>query len=100
MFKKYVEKIWHEKLKNQAIVNGELSVPKPSYQKLPIPDYTTREDEVLLMSLFYQQNLFNSFLYRHTYQTESPCAPGAKLKKKHHSILYVNATVIQRKYAE
>ena len=82
MFKKYVEKIWHEKLKNQAIVNGELSVPKPSYQKLPIPDYTTREDEVLLMSLFYQQNLFNSFLYRHTYQTESPLCSRCKAKEE------------------
>ena len=40
MFKKYVEKLWLEKLKNQAILNGEVNVPKPSCQKIPTPDHT------------------------------------------------------------
>ena len=81
-FKKYVEKLWLEKLKNQALLNGELNVPTPSCQKLPIPDHTTREDEVLLMSLFYPQNLFNSFVYRHTYQTESPLCSRCTSKEE------------------
>ena len=79
MFKKYIEKLWHDKMINQARMDGEQNVPKPSCQKLPIPDKTTREEEVQLMSIFYPQNLFNSFVYRHTYQTESPLCSRCKL---------------------
>ena len=82
MIKKYVEKIWFEKLSNQALADGEQNVPKPKVQKLPIPNNTTREEEVQLMSLFYPQNLFNSFVYRHTYLTESPLCPKCKLKEE------------------
>ena len=79
MFKKYIEKLWHEKLINQARMDGDQNIPKPSCHKLPIPDKTTREEEVQLMSIFYPQNLFNSFVYRHTYQTESPLCSRCKL---------------------
>ena len=82
MIKKYVEKIWYEKISNQALVDGEQNVPKPKFQKLPIPHNTTREEEVRLMSLFYPQNLFNSFVYRHTYVTESPLCSKCKLKEE------------------
>ena len=82
MMKRYVEKIWYEKLSNQALADGEQNAPKPKFQSLPIPDNTTREEEVRFMSLFYPQNLFNSFVYRHTYQTESPLCSKCGLKEE------------------
>ena len=78
MINKYIEKIWYDKLCNQGLVDGDQHIPVPKYQKLPIPRGTTRSDEVLLMSLFYPQNLLNSFVYRHTYQTESPLCSRCK----------------------
>ena len=82
LVKKYVEKLWLEKLCNQATAEGEQNVPKPQYQKLPIPNNTTRDEEVQLMSLFYPQNLFNSFVYRHTYQAESPLCSTCKTEEE------------------
>ena len=72
---KYTEKIWYEKLRNEGLLNGEHHIPRPSCSRLPIPLNTSRRDEVLLMSSMYQQNLMNSFVYRHTYTVESPLCP-------------------------
>ena len=69
---KYIEKIWYKKLENEFLAEGIQHTPKPSCKKLPIPKSTTRKEEVLLMSLMYPNNLFNDFLYRHTYQIPSP----------------------------
>ena len=70
--RKYTEVIWQEKLRNQSLVEGEGHIPRPSCSRLPVPLTTTREEEVILMSLMYPQNLMNSFLYRHTHSVESP----------------------------
>ena len=75
LIKKYTEKIWYEKLTNQGLSEGEAHIPRPSFNKLPVPQNTQRQHEVLLMSMFYPQNLLNSFIYRHTYSTESPLCP-------------------------
>ena len=75
IMKRYIEVIWHEKIQNQCIMEGEGRIPKPSCQKLPIPIHTTRRDEVVLMGFMYPQNLMNSFVYRNTYCTESPLCP-------------------------
>ena len=77
--RKYTEKIWQDQLTNQCLVDGDPHIPKPKYTKLPIPHNTSRRDEVLLMSMFYPQNLLNSFVYRHTYSEESPLCPRCKL---------------------
>ena len=69
---KYIEMLWYNKLKNEFLTDGNQYVPKPSCNKLPIPENTSRKEEVLLMSLMYPNNLFNDFLYRHTYQVPSP----------------------------
>ena len=54
---KYVEKVWYDKLCNQGLVDGDQHIPIPKYQRLPIPRGATGSDEVLIMSLFYPQNL-------------------------------------------
>ena len=69
---KYIENLWFKKLQNEFLAEGIQHPPKPSCKKLPIPKSTTRKEEVLLMSLMYPNNLFNDFLYRHTYQIPSP----------------------------
>ena len=68
---KYTEMLWYKKLQNEFLSEGIQHTIKPSCKNLPIPKNTTRK-EVLLMSLMYPNNLFNDFLYRHTYQVESP----------------------------
>ena len=69
---KYTESIWYRKIKNEFAMEGIQHPPRPSCKKLPIPKSTTRREEVLLMSLMYPNNLFNDFIYRHTYQVPSP----------------------------
>ena len=72
MIQKYTEQIWEKKIANEYACEGFQHAPTASCDKIPIPNYVTREQEVLLMSLFYPNNLFNSNIYRHTYQIESP----------------------------
>ena len=69
---KYTEMLWYKKLQNEFLIEGIQHTIKPSCSKLPVPNNTTRKEEVLLMSLMYPNNLFNDFLYRHTYQVPSP----------------------------
>ena len=70
--RKFTEYLWASSSRNQQLYEGELAYATPSCKPLPIPTNTNRSDEVLLMSIFYPNNLMNSFVYRHTYNTESP----------------------------
>ena len=90
--KKYTELIWHNKLKNQYLMDGESHIPRPSCSRLPIPIRTSRADEVLLMSTMYPQNLMNSFVYRHTYNAESPLCSLCRREEQtsHHVICVCN----------
>ena len=67
-----MEFMWYRKIKNEFAMEGIQYPPRPSCKKLPIPKSTTRREEVLLMSLMYPNNLFNDYIYRHTYQVPSP----------------------------
>ena len=90
--RKYTEVIWEDKLRNQCLVEGEGHIPKPSCSRLPVPLNTTRQEEVLLMSLMYPQNLMNSFVYRHTNSVESPLCQrcGREEQTPHHIIWECN----------
>ena len=62
---KFTELIWQESIQNQLQLEGWPNIPRVSLRPLPLPHGTTREQEVLIMSLFYKNNLLNSFLFRH-----------------------------------
>ena len=50
-------------LKNQFQIEGYATYPEPHYTTLPIPPNTS-QNEVLLMSLFYKNNIMNDSLYK------------------------------------
>ena len=60
----FTEFIWQENLQHQLQLEGWPHIPKVSLAPLPLPHGTNQEMEVLVMSLFYINNLFNSFLFR------------------------------------
>ena len=90
--KKYTEWIWSKSTRNQQLMAGEPAVAKPKCSPIPIPIQTERSDEVLFMSLFYPNNLMNSFVYRHTYNAETPLCPRCKQNEEtpYHVILECN----------
>ena len=85
----YLEALWYKKLKNEFLTEGIQYPPKPSCKNLPVPRNTSRKDEVLLMSLMYPNNLFNDFLWRHTYQVQSPLCQKCHIQEEtpYHIIL-------------
>ena len=90
--KKYTEYLWSKSVRNQQLMAGETVVAIPKCDPIPIPIKTDRSDEVLLMSLFYPNNLMNSFVYRHTYNTESPLCPKCEENEEapYHVIMECN----------
>ena len=44
-------------------MDGYASSPNPSSSKFPVPQNTSRKIEVILMSLFYKNNIFNQTLW-------------------------------------
>ena len=65
MINQYIEQVlWKSTLKNQFQLDGYPIAPNPSCDVLPIPPNTSREAEIILMSLLYKNNLMNSSLYK------------------------------------
>ena len=65
MMNKYLEYLWAKSVKNEFLMEGHNIIPVPSTQLLQIERNIQREDEVLAMSLLYENNLLNNFLYRY-----------------------------------
>ena len=61
---KYAETMWKSMLKNQFQIDGYPISPNPSCESLPIPPNTSRETEILVMSMMYKNNLLNASLYK------------------------------------
>ena len=61
---RYTELLWKKNIINEYQMEGYSHLPSPSCSNLPIPVSVARDVEVKLMSLFYTNNLCNSFLYR------------------------------------
>ena len=62
--KTFTEMLWQKRLNNQFHLEGFAASPKPNLTKLAIPT-SSRCTETLFMSLFYENNLFNSFVNSH-----------------------------------
>ena len=60
----YTEELWQKSVNNQYCMDGHQYYPKVQCSKIRFPTGTTRETETLTLSLFYPNNLLNSFLYR------------------------------------
>ena len=64
MMKNYAESLWQKQVDNEAQLNGEMISPEVKMMSIALPKKITREEEVLAMSMFYPNNLLNSFLHR------------------------------------
>ena len=64
MVSKFTEFSWKKSLENEFSQLGYATAPAPSFSNLNVRLGTKRKTEVLTMSLFYENNLMNSFLYR------------------------------------
>ena len=64
LMKKYTEHVWQRSITSQYQLEGYSSYPEVSCSKMTIPNSVPRVVETLFMSIFYQNNLMNSFLYK------------------------------------
>ena len=64
MVSKFTEFSWKKSLENEFSQLGYAAAPTPSFSNLNVKLGTKRKTEVLTMSLFYENNLMNSFLHR------------------------------------
>ena len=64
MMRSYTDTVlWQSAIRNQFQIDGYASAPAPTSDNLPVPQNTPRKVEVLLMSLFYKNNLLNQSLW-------------------------------------
>ena len=64
MFKQFLEICWQKSTTNYFTAESYHQLPKAVTDPLAFPVGTTRETEVLVMSLFYNNNLLNGSLPR------------------------------------
>ena len=84
--KRYSEVMWQKRVNRQYQLNGFSEAPIVSTKKLKFPAETNRKQETLILSLFYPNNLFNSFLHRFdkTRFPTSSCSCGQGLQDSLH----------------
>ena len=76
IMKLYTEHQWSSLVSNKLATEGMTRVPNITMTPLPISPDVSRDDEVKVMSMFYQNNLLNSFLYKtQREQCPSPLCP-------------------------
>ena len=84
MFKQFLEICWQKSTTNYFTAEGYHQLPKAVTDSLAFPVGTTRETEVLVMSLFYNNNLLNSSLHRlysTMYSISLPCVTVERVFK-------------------
>ena len=88
MMTEYTEFIWKKTVTNYYQANGKSIIPTPSCKPLALKHNTTRKNEVTVMSLFYDNNLMNNFLYQRSL-CESPTCPacGEDEQTPYHAIV-------------
>lgn len=65
LMKRYTEEIWQSRINYQYHMEGYANPPIVSCNKISLKSCHNRELETLVLSLFYPNNLMNSFLYRY-----------------------------------
>ena len=85
---KYTELLWEDSIKNEFLLEGFSVTPRPSCKPLLLHPELSRKNEVKLMSMFYENNLLNSFLYRHNVpEVSSPlCLCGREEQTVNHIV--------------
>ena len=93
---KYTEVKWTKKVTNIYLQAGKTIMPVPSCKPLPISTNISRKSEVILMSIFYENNLMNDFLWRRSL-TESPlCSLCRKdIQTPYHAMVQCNTVDLQ-----
>ena len=84
----YSEFLWQGYINNIYQMEGECRIPTVSCQSLHMPVYTTRDQEVLFMSLFYKNNLMEAFLYSIKRANNPLCLCGVEAQTAVHAILH------------
>ena len=92
LIKKYSAVLWQERMNIQFQLDGYDDAPQVSTDKLSFPPKSTRRTESTVLSLFYPNNLFNTFLFRYDSQRfPSPlCSCGNGQQDALHVLLYCN----------
>jgi len=90
----YTEYTWQQRLTNKFLLDGYALAPRPSCATLPLQKYLPREIEVLLMSMFYDNNLLNSSLFKvnkKKFQT-ADCECEQSIQDSYHILLECKLT--------
>ena len=90
LIKQYTELLWSASTGNEFLNEGHSVLPKPRCTPLQLNPGTDRKTEVLLMSMLYNNNLTNAFLFRHNFpEIASPlCHCGVEDQTPAHVILH------------
>ena len=91
---KYTEYMWKRSVQNELQQEGYSGIPEPKCSSMPTSIGLKRQEEVMVMSMFYPNNTLNSFL--HTINSEkfpTPiCHCGESSQTAHH-VLFNCSTV-------
>lgn len=90
LIKVYSESVWQTLVNSQHQLEGYSDAPIVSSTKLKLQSNLSRESETLLLSLFYPNNLLNSFLYQYNKDrfTSPACCCGSKEQTAEHILLH------------
>ena len=90
----YTEHLWQLTLRNSFMLEGYTAVPRPCCTKLQLQIGIRRDTEVLLMSMFYDNNLLYSSLFKvnsKKFQT-ADCECNQSIQDPYHVLLECSFT--------
>ena len=92
LMKSYTEHLWQKFVNMDAQLNGESHSPSVSCNPIIIPRGVSRATEVIVLSLFYPNNLLNSFLYSVGRQSTPACPCGEGDQTSYHIVTKCGST--------
>ena len=93
---KYAEHLWYKSLQNEIYLDGQNIVLEPKCLPIPIPKEMNRNEEVMMVSMMYPNNLLNSSLHAiNSEKFPSPmCKCGQSQQTAHHILFQCGKTDI------